>query len=52
MKPKVAVITKGSGSYKITLPISMIRELEWNEFTEIEIKLVGKKLTINKTEVK
>ncbi len=39
-------ISKRKGSYAITLPIEMIRELKWREKQKVVVKKQGEKLII------
>lgn len=47
-KPKQRVLKFVSGSYKVTLPINMVEELDLKDGDTIEFNRVGKKITIKK----
>jgi len=40
------LIRLGGGSIAVTLPIDMVRSLEWREKQKVVVKKIGKKLII------
>lgn len=39
-------IQRVNGTYFVTLPIGMMRELEWREHQKVEVRMAGKSLVV------
>jgi antitoxin component of MazEF toxin-antitoxin module len=47
-----SITRSGGGSYGITLPIEIIRALQWQERQKVVVRSVGKKIIIDDWEAK